>query len=178
IYTKIILVDDNAPWHNQLTNDTIPAERSWRKEYSIQWLNAHNIDVPVKAVKAELLDIAMKNLPGKRYETDEAAKKYNVDMLCLPIKHCLLNPVELAWANLKQYVRDNNVNFRLSDIRHLVQEWMLNMTMATVTAYFNHVYYLEEMFKKSDAFTEQLKEDLLDDDNDDELDSEIEQMTD
>ncbi|CAF2922442.1 unnamed protein product [Rotaria sp. Silwood2] len=159
----------------------MPPKRSWRKEHIIQWLNTHNIDVPVKAVKAELLDIAMKNLPEKRYETDEAAKKYNVDILrisSLPIKHCLLNPVELAWAGLKQYVRDNNVNFRLSDVRHLAQEWMLNLKTATVTAYLNHVYNIEEMFKKSDAFTEQLEEDLLDNDNDDELDSEIEEMID
>jgi hypothetical protein len=35
----------------------------------------------LKAVKAELLDIAMKNLPEKRYETDEAVKKYNVKIL-------------------------------------------------------------------------------------------------
>ncbi|CAF4839387.1 unnamed protein product [Rotaria sp. Silwood2] len=81
IYTRIVLVIDNAPWHNRLTNYTMPPKRSWRKEHIIQWLNTHNIDVPVKAVKTELLDIAMKNLPEKRYETDEAAKKYNVDIL-------------------------------------------------------------------------------------------------
>ncbi len=97
----------------------------------------------------------------------------------MPIKHCLLNPVELAWAGLKQYVRDNNVNFRLSDVQHLAQEWMLNLKTATVTAYLNHVYNIEEKFKKSDAFTEQLEEDLLDDEEDDEeLDSEIEETTD
>ncbi|CAF4113132.1 unnamed protein product [Rotaria sordida] len=80
-YTKIVFVIDNAPWHNRLTNDPMPSKRSWRKEYIIQWLNAHNTSVPVKAVKAELLEIAMKNLPEKRYEIDEAAKNYNVDIL-------------------------------------------------------------------------------------------------
>ncbi len=90
----------------------------------------------------------------------------------MPIKRCLLNSVELAWAGLKQYVRDNNVNFRLSDVQHLAQEYMLNLKTATVTAYLNHVYNIEEIFKKSDAFTEQLEEDLLDDD--DELESKVE----
>ncbi len=51
---------------------------------------------------------------------------------------------------------------------------MLSLKTATVTAYLNHVYNIEEMFKKSDAFTEQLEEDLLDDE---ELDSEVEETT-
>ncbi|CAF4345616.1 unnamed protein product [Rotaria sp. Silwood2] len=33
IYTKIVLVIDNAPWHNRLTNDTMPPKRSWQKEH-------------------------------------------------------------------------------------------------------------------------------------------------
>ena len=83
--------------------------------------------------------------------------------------------MELAWGGLKQYVRDNNVNFRLGDVQHLAQEWLLNLKTATVTVYLNHVYNIEEKFKKSDAFTEQLEEDLLDDE---EPDSEIEETTD
>ncbi|CAF3202178.1 unnamed protein product [Rotaria sp. Silwood2] len=78
---KIVLVIDNATWHNRLTQDTAPPKRSWRKEAIIQWLNRHNIVVPVKAVKAELLEIAFNNLPEKKYEIDEAAKKYNVGIL-------------------------------------------------------------------------------------------------
>ncbi|CAF3290193.1 unnamed protein product [Rotaria sp. Silwood2] len=76
--TKMILVIDNATWHSRLTNDTTPPKRSWRKEAIIRWLKSHNIVVPEKAVKAELLEIALDNLPPKKYEIDEAAKKYNV----------------------------------------------------------------------------------------------------
>ncbi|CAF4121195.1 unnamed protein product [Rotaria sp. Silwood2] len=79
--TKMILVIDNATWHSRLTNDTTPPKRSWRKEAIIRWLKSHNIVVPEKAVKAELLEIALDNLPPKKYEIDEAAKKYNVGIL-------------------------------------------------------------------------------------------------
>ena len=57
----------------------------------------------------------------------------------------------------------------------LVEEWMLNLKTATVMAYLNHVYSIEETIKKFDAFTEQLQEDLL---NDEELDSKVEEATD
>jgi hypothetical protein len=78
---KIVLVIDNATWHNRLTNDTTPPKRSWRKEAIIRWLSNHNIVFPEKVVKAELLEIALNNLPEKKYEIDEAAKKYNVGIL-------------------------------------------------------------------------------------------------
>ncbi|CAF3085822.1 unnamed protein product [Rotaria sp. Silwood2] len=79
--TKIILVIDNATWHSRLTNDTTPPKRAWRKEAVIRWLKSNNIVVPEKAVKAELLEIALDNLPPKKYQIDEAAKKYNVGIL-------------------------------------------------------------------------------------------------
>lgn len=72
---------DNATWHNRLTNDTTPPKRSWRKEAIMGWLSSHSIVFPDKVVKAELYEIALNNLPEKRYEIDEAAKKYNVGIL-------------------------------------------------------------------------------------------------
>lgn len=80
-YAKIALVIDNAPWHNELTNDSIPPKRSWWKENVKQCLDTHNITVLVRDSKAELFEIVMKNLPEQRYETDEAAKNYNVHIL-------------------------------------------------------------------------------------------------
>ncbi len=92
-HAKIVLIIDNATWHNQLTEDTIPPKRAWRKELIVQWLINHDITVHVKATKAELLKLAFDNLPTKRYVVDEVAKKYNVDILrlvpTLP-KHFLL----------------------------------------------------------------------------------------
>jgi hypothetical protein len=78
---KIVLVIDNATWHNRLTNDTTPPKRSWRKEAIMRRLSSHNIVFPEKVVRTQLLEIALNNLPEKRYEMDEAAKKYNVGIL-------------------------------------------------------------------------------------------------
>jgi transposase len=57
---------------------------------------------------AELLELAFAHLPTRRYKTNEAAEYYNVQIIRLPIKHCVLNPIELAWSQLKSYVRSNN----------------------------------------------------------------------
>lgn len=82
-HAKIVLVIDNATWHNQLTEDTIPPKRAWRKDLVAQWLTNHNIRVPFKATNAQLLMLAFDNLQPKRYVVDDAARKYNVDILRL-----------------------------------------------------------------------------------------------
>ncbi len=80
-YAKIALIIDNATWHNQLTQETIPPKRAWRKELIIRWLTNHNISVPLKATKAELLVLAFENLPPTQSVVDEAAGEHDVEIL-------------------------------------------------------------------------------------------------
>ena len=79
----------------------------------------------------------------------------------------MLNPIELAWSGLKNFVRENNTNFRLSDVRHLAMEWISSLTAGDSAAYIDHTLKIEETFKKSDRFSEQIEEDLIDEDDDD-----------
>ncbi len=95
------------------------------------------------------------------------------------MKHYMLNPIELAWAGLKSYVRDHNTNFRLSDVRNLTQTWMTSLDVSTATSYLDHARNIENTFKKSDCFIEQIEEQIIDDedDEDNEMDSEEEQIS-
>ncbi|CAF3971526.1 unnamed protein product [Rotaria sp. Silwood1] len=81
--------------------------------------------------------LAFDNLPPKRYVVDEAAKKYDVDIVRLPVKQCMLNAIKLAWAGLKNYVRDKNVNFSFNDVRHLAYQWMISWNEVTAMGYIN-----------------------------------------
>ena len=48
--------------------------------------------------------------------------------LRLPPFHCNLNPIELVWAQLKDYVARHNKTFKLADVRQLVGEGLLEVT--------------------------------------------------
>ena len=71
---------------------------SWRK-YQVQTcLREHKIDFNIDLKKNELLQLAFVNLPQKEYKVDlMKVKMFDVEILRLPIEHCSLNPIELAW---------------------------------------------------------------------------------
>ena len=53
---------------------------------------------------------------------DEMAKEQGKVVLRLPPYHCELNPIELIWAQVKDYVARNNTTFNIKDVnRHLVE---------------------------------------------------------
>ena len=79
----------------------------------------------------------------------------------------MLNAIELAWAGLKSYVREHNTSFRFGDVRRLTQTWMTALDASTAVSYLNHAQNIEATFKKSDRFTEEIEEHIIEGDNDD-----------
>ena len=67
----------------------------------LNWCNGRNIKYENFMTKTELMELAFKNLPPRLYAVDKLAVKYNVEIPRTLIKHCVLNPIELAWAGLK-----------------------------------------------------------------------------
>ena len=73
----------------------------------------------------------------------------------MPHRHCCLNPIELSWNNLKQYVRDNNVTFKENDVYNLILDFMGALDTELAMSYFKHVEKVEQMFKDADSFLEE-----------------------
>ncbi|CAF0779677.1 unnamed protein product [Rotaria sordida] len=132
---RIAICLDNATWHNKLTEESIIPKRSSTKGEIQKWLQDRKINFLEKFVKAQLLQLS-----------DRIAKKYAVEIIRLPKLHCSLNPIELSWNNLKQFVRDQNTTFRQDDVKQLIEQFMVAMDNKLASSYFHHVYEVEEMY--------------------------------
>ena len=110
---------------------------------------------------------------------DETAKEFGIEILRLPVRHCVLSPIELAWAGLKNYIRDNNTNFRLVDIHNLTLEYLAAVDESLARGYFRHTKRYEDTFKETDKYVQDVIEPKLGDtdndasDDDDDDDDEI-----
>ena len=69
-----------------------------------------------KATKTVLLSIAADSDVNceKSYAVDTIAKQHGHTVLPLPSYHCVLNPIELVWSQLKHWVRKSNITPSLS----------------------------------------------------------------
>ncbi|CAF3075827.1 unnamed protein product [Rotaria sp. Silwood2] len=115
--------------------------------------------------KSELLELSYAYAPEKEYIVDETAKQFDIEIIRLPVRHCILNPIEICWAELKKSVRDQNTTFKLKDVEKLIWNWLNNCDSTFISNCIDHVQVYEENFKKADQFIEQIENELNDDDN-------------
>ena len=62
--------------------------------------------------------IKMSNFTPK-YAVDEMAKAARHEVVHLPPYHCELNPIELAWLQVKRYIKEKNQLFTLKAVKEL-----------------------------------------------------------
>ncbi|CAF3019470.1 unnamed protein product [Rotaria sp. Silwood2] len=95
--------------------------------------------------------------------------QYNVEIIRLPVKHCCLNPIELCWTSLKDYVRKNNTLFRMTDVRDLAAEFIAGYDGDASAKAIAHTRKIENQFRDADRFIEEhLESDSMDYASDDE----------
>ena len=74
---------------------------------------------PECSLKRELLQLIVASSPTPKYIVDEMAKAAGHEIVRLPPYHCELNPIELAWSQVKRYIKENNKLFTLTAVKKL-----------------------------------------------------------
>ena len=92
------------------------------------------------------------------------ALEFNVEILRLPVRHCSLNPIEVVWAGLKDYIRKNNTTFSMTAIYELASEFIAGFDEKSAKAAILHAEKVEKTYKAADDFVENTIEPQLVDD--------------
>ena len=83
-----------------------------KKDEMIAFMSKQDIEIPnpipTKSVLLEKILIIFKNIE-KQYAIDSMTEKGGCSVLRLPLYHCILSPIKMAWNQLKYHVRHLNV---------------------------------------------------------------------
>jgi len=142
-----VIVCDNAPYHSRVI-DPKP-NSSWNKPAIVQYMENHNIHVPSPIpIKPVLLEIVDQHGPReKKYAIDEMATSYGHILLRLPPYHCILNPIEMVWSQVKRKVASLNLKGR--PINEIIE--ILRATFDTVTPE-KWQNYIKKVKKTEDSY--------------------------
>jgi transposase len=112
---------DNAPYHRKQV-DKPPTKSSLKKDM-LEYLRRHGMPCEEGMGKFTLFSSVEKIRPKeKMYHTDTMFAAHGHTVIRLPPYMCDLNPIELAWRQIKGYVRSRNTagDMSLSRLQELV----------------------------------------------------------
>lgn len=140
-----VIIMDNAPYHSVMC-EKIP-NKSTRKADIIEWLENKGVVIDRPMVITQLLDMVNQIKPKyDKYAIDKLVKTHNRTILRLPPYHCELNPIELAWASVKNHVKMNNSTYKLSDVKTLLLEGIERVDDTMWKNFISHTQSVENKF--------------------------------
>lgn len=109
----------------------------------------------------ELAKLCTLAKPAPVYKIHEWLKKWNSDhetdirLNLLPVAHPQLNPIELAWAQLKQFGRSSNAVFRMPEVQRLALQKKESLSTELWQSLFWHAHkYAVDSFRSDEIIAE------------------------
>ena len=152
-----LIVMDNASYHSQRLEE-VPV-KSWTKTKMIEWLEGKGISYPPQALRSEIFSIIQGEGVTPRYVVDEMAHAAGHEVVRLPVAHCTLNPIELAWAQVKGHIKANTRDFNLTEVERLAWDGFKMVTPERWASLVRHVREkVEDHYWHVDGLAEQYSE--------------------
>lgn len=147
-----VVIMDNASYHSMLVEGSKAPTTATKKADMVRWLEDRSLPFDKKATKSVLYKTiqAQKTQEQPVYRVDQHLETHGHEVVRLPPYHCELNPIELIWADLKQFVARNNNTFRKDDVKQLIHRGFQRITRDRWRNACRHVEELEEKWGRRD----------------------------
>ncbi|XP_049938744.1 uncharacterized protein LOC126412897 [Schistocerca serialis cubense] len=164
-------VVSSAVTHAGLSQDTDTVE-------DLPLIQMSNVEADMTMRITKLFDLIKQHKPeDKVFEINKILEAHGHTVLRLPPYNCDLNPIEMAWAKLKNFVRRRNIlgDICMTKLLQLVKEGFETITQDDWSAYCLHVEKLEREYCVKDGVMEDIIDAIVinlesDDDEDDDDD--------
>lgn len=157
---RSVIVVDNAPYHNA-QKDKAPTSKS-RKQEMKDWLSVHEIPFSDDLLVPELYKLILQYKPRfVRYELDELVATNGHVVLRLPPYHPDLNPIELIWAEVKNYVASRNIQCSFESIKSLAEEKFNLIGAKEWATKCDHVKTIEKDYASAEPRIDNLVESMI-----------------
>jgi transposase len=144
-----IIVMDNAPYHNVLSEHSPPTPQSSKATIK-NWLEKNGFPFRDDCLKPELIRILEREAPEPIYEIDCIAAKYGHEVLRTPPYHPELQPIEICWGIVKNECA-RNCNFTMKGLQETLEQAFLKVTQKTCRKIIQKIREIEDRFWNEDA---------------------------
>jgi len=111
-----IIIMDNASYHNTVEENSFPRSNSVKKDIR-KWLDDKEIPWGQDLLKAELYALCKMHKPKPEFKIDKIAKAAGHLILRTPQYHPELQPIEMCWGVVKNYMA-KHCDFTLQKFRN------------------------------------------------------------
>ncbi|XP_054260045.1 uncharacterized protein LOC128984729 [Macrosteles quadrilineatus] len=155
-----VLVIDNAKYHNKQI-DKAPTSNS-KKEEMTKWLSEHNISYDPTMLKPQLYKLILQHKHRYvKYVLDDILEREGHSVLRLPPYHPDLNPIEMIWADVKNYVASHNTTFKLCDVKKLCEEKFSSISQQDWECKCRHVKNVENEYAAKEPAIDEITESFI-----------------
>jgi hypothetical protein len=128
----------------------------------IDWLSGRGIPFSDRMCKPELYYLIKLCKPRfKTFKIDALLAEHGHSVLRLPPYHPDLNPIELIWASVKEYVARKNVSFRLDDAMKLAEEKFNIITEEEWSSRCNNARQCEQNYLRLEPSIDDISEQIV-----------------
>lgn len=143
-----LIILDNARYHNVYVNGHNPSSQSSKEELR-NWLTRNGYPWGNDMLKPELLELCKHSAPMPEYRLDLLARQHGHEILRTPPYHPELQPIEICWAVVKNYMADN-CDFTMRGLRTKLPEAFAKVNENTCDAIMKDVFKQEEKYWRED----------------------------
>ncbi len=143
-----LIIMDNAPYHNILSEHSPPTPQSSKKKIK-EWLEQNKFYCRDDCLKPELVELFVKMAPEPIYAVDEIGSSFGHKVLRTPPYHPELQPIETCWGVVKNHLA-RNCDFTVKNLIKQLDCGFNKVTATTCEKIIKNVREIEDEFWATD----------------------------